>query len=294
MSEIFVQTVFRCEQCNKPFDTSKQLKRHGYYCQSRRRGPLSRARACLNCATSKVVCDKVLPSCTKCSTKRARCEYPAKSTMKDIRTSRNHDSLSVSTDSPQSILVEAPHTSSSELQMTDFAEVLPPQNFDVSLDGSASTDLNWLTPTFDFADLWNAPGGEKDLYPSIFVPQFKSTILPEQSAVSFDMSIPATIDDSRSLVPRPSATANHQRTVSLIFSTFKSYLVMLQQDTMPPFIHPSILQSALTNNQLEPLTNCINLVQMLSKNLRGSRQLFWRNIRLECERWHADVRIRFS
>jgi len=300
MAEIFTQTVLRCEQCNKPFNTTKQLKRHGYYCQFRRRGPVSRARACLHCATSKVVCDKVLPSCARCIIKSISCEYPAKSTMKDARTSRNHDSPTVSTDSHVSILVKPTHTVNSGIRVEDAAEVVLPQGFNATFDGLDPTDLDWRTPTFEFADLWTAPAAEKELYPSaaFVVPQSEvvSTILSdqEQAAMSFDLPIPATVKDSRSLVPRPSATANHQRTVSLIFSTFKSYLLMLQQNTMQPFIHPSILQSALSDNQLEPLTTCINLVQMLGKSLRGSRQLFWRNVRMECECWNADVSYAFS
>jgi len=181
--------------------------------------------------------------------------------------------------------------------MEPFVEVVPLQNFDVSLNDLDPKDLDWLTPGFDFADVWTAPVGEDDLYPSagFDVPQSETLMmLPEQASMSFEMSVPGTMEDSRSLVPRASATANNQRTANLIFSTFKSYLLMFQQDTLPPFIHPSILHSALTDNQLEPLMTCINLVQMTGKNLRGSRQLFWRNVRLECERWHADVRTRCS
>jgi len=301
MDEIFTQTVLRCDQCNKPFDTSKQLKRHGYYCQSRRRGPTSRARACLRCATSKVVCDKVLPSCTRCITRNIKCDYLAKTT-KDTdlvtRRPRKHEPPTEATDSQDSLLVEPVRSVSSDFRMVDVLEDVLPQDFDSSLDILDPTDLSWLTPTFDFADLWNASTGEKTLYPSpgFGMPHFEtSTLLGEQTAISFNMSIPATINDPRSLTPRPSATAIHQRTIGLIFSTFRSYpLMMVQQNTLPPFIHPGILQSALNDSQVEPLTTCINILQMLSKKLRGSRQLFWRNVRMECDRWYANVRCTFS
>jgi len=297
MSDQTVQAVLRCDQCNKPFDTSKQLKRHGYYCQSRRRGPVSRARACLQCATSKVVCDKISPSCTRCTTRKTKCGYPAKMT-KDIdlvtHKSQSHELPTESTDSPDSLLVDPVDTMSSELQTVDVLGGVLPQTFDSSVDILDPTDLDWLAPTFNFEDLWNTSTGEKTLYPStgFAMPSFETqTVLSEQAAMPFSLSMPATINDPRSLTPRPSATAIHQRTVGLIFSTFKSYpLMMLQQNTLPPFIHPGILQSALTDSQLEPLTTCINILQMLSKNLRGCRQVFWRNVRMECERWYADVR----
>ncbi|KAJ5833633.1 hypothetical protein N7474_001944 [Penicillium riverlandense] len=35
---------------------------------------------------------------------------------------------------------------------------------------------------------------------------------------------------------------------------------------------------------MEPLSNCISLVHMISSGTRGSRKLFWRNVRMECER----------
>jgi hypothetical protein len=158
MSESMTHTVLRCEQCNKPFDTTKQVKRHGYYCQSRLRGrqPISRARACLHCATSKVVCDKMLPSCARCITRGTECQYPAKTTRKtdsDTRRSQSHDSPAVSTDLEDSTLVTPSHIVSSERGMMDFFEDVLPQNFDVSLDILDPTDLDWFTPTFEFEDL---------------------------------------------------------------------------------------------------------------------------------------------
>ena len=39
---------------------------------------------------------------------------------------------------------------------------------------------------------------------------------------------------------------------------------------------------------MEPLTNCMSLVHMLSSRIHGSRKLFWKNVRMECERLHAE------
>jgi hypothetical protein len=53
------------------------LKRHGYYCRTRRgvkRPDLPRS--CMPCARSKVRCDKNVPRCLKCTTKNLDCRYP--------------------------------------------------------------------------------------------------------------------------------------------------------------------------------------------------------------------------
>ncbi|KFY91853.1 hypothetical protein V498_05290, partial [Pseudogymnoascus sp. VKM F-4517 (FW-2822)] len=54
--------------------------------------------------------------------------------------------------------------------------------------------------------------------------------------------------------------------------------------SLPPFIHPRLISSEAENNHMEPLTNCICLVHMISSGIRGSRKLFWKNVQMECER----------
>ncbi|KAK4938272.1 hypothetical protein LTR10_021251 [Elasticomyces elasticus] len=88
----------------------------------------------------------------------------------------------------------------------------------------------------------------------------------------------------RSLTQRPKIKTASKRTVNLILHTLKSYpLMMLRDNTLPPFIHPCSISSNAENNCMEPLTNCISLVHMISSGVRGSRKLFWRNVRVECE-----------
>ncbi|KAJ5574343.1 uncharacterized protein N7459_008770 [Penicillium hispanicum] len=65
---------------------------------------------------------------------------------------------------------------------------------------------------------------------------------------------------------------------------------MLHHNTLPPFIHPHLISSDIENPLVEPLTNCINLVRMISSEAKGSRKLFWKNVRLECERLLAEHR----
>ncbi|KAK4125685.1 hypothetical protein N657DRAFT_568401 [Parathielavia appendiculata] len=66
--------------------------------------------------------------------------------------------------------------------------------------------------------------------------------------------------------------------------------MMLRHTTLPPFIHPRLLFSPIADNDddLEPLHNCISLMHMLNSRVAGSRKLFWRNVRMECERFCAE------
>ncbi|KAK5095426.1 hypothetical protein LTR70_003590 [Exophiala xenobiotica] len=39
---------------------------------------------------------------------------------------------------------------------------------------------------------------------------------------------------------------------------------------------------------MEPLNNCISLMHMLKSGVQGTRKLFWKNVRLECERLYGE------
>jgi hypothetical protein len=69
-----------------------------------------------------------------------------------------------------------------------------------------------------------------------------------------------------------------------MFYTLKSYPLMLRQNTLPPFIHPSYVSFTGEGAAAEPLENCITLMHMMASGVQGSRKLFWRNVRQECER----------
>jgi hypothetical protein len=47
--------------------------------------------------------------------------------------------------------------------------------------------------------------------------------------------------------------------------------------------------SIADSDDLEPLHNCISLLHMLRGRVAGSRKLFWRNVRMECERFLEEV-----
>lgn len=57
------------------------LKRHGYYCRSRRTGgSTTRPRSCIACARRKTGCDNKRPGCSRCMIKSIECQYPAPNT----------------------------------------------------------------------------------------------------------------------------------------------------------------------------------------------------------------------
>lgn len=112
----------------------------------------------------------------------------------------------------------------------------------------------------------------------------------EQAASPFNVSIPTLPTHTpRSFVLRTKVRRDASRTANLILHMLKAYPLMLQDNSLPPFIHPSLISSDAENDDMEPLNNCISLVHMLSSRVRGSRKLFWRNVRMECERLCAEV-----
>ena len=86
-------------------------------------------------------------------------------------------------------------------------------------------------------------------------------------------------------------TGGAQSIATLILHTLKSYpMMMLRHNTLPPFIHPRLISSDFEDNDVEPLTNCINLVHMITSGVQGCRKLFWKIVRMECERLREEVR----
>ncbi|KAK0658097.1 hypothetical protein B0T16DRAFT_316695 [Cercophora newfieldiana] len=70
--------------------------------------------------------------------------------------------------------------------------------------------------------------------------------------------------------------------------------MLLDSEDAPPFVHPQLKSRVHTgvdndgdseDKQSEPLNNCISLLHMLHSGVSGSRKLFWRNARMECERF---------
>lgn len=114
----------------------------------------------------------------------------------------------------------------------------------------------------------------------------------EMTISSFEFPIPILPTFAvRSLVQRPKLEIGAQRLANLTLHTLRAYpLMMLRHNALPPFIHPYLVFSDMEDHNMEPLTNCINLVHMVRNGIHGSRKLFWKNVRLECERLCEEVR----
>ncbi|KAH7034793.1 uncharacterized protein B0I36DRAFT_381648 [Microdochium trichocladiopsis] len=304
------ETVLRCPQCRKPFDNPSSLKRHGYYCRTRK--PIDRAsrvHSCLACVSSKVRCDRKRPTCSRCLDKGARCTYTGKPLRESTRQEESRDSLlpnSVGSPSSESSL----HPDAGPDEAGNATELGSPILID--FDAGYSAALNWDdTSQDDFAELASPSATGPDVatimpfssakdaisapafqsYNTLHLPEFLLNTLPDNT-----MSIPRTLStvatNDRSLIHRPTKLKpGSQRAASLIRHTLKSYAVMMLRDNaLPPFIHPgttSLLTHPDTREDLEPLHNCISLLPMLCSQdglRRSNRTLFWRNVRMECER----------
>ncbi|KAK4241289.1 hypothetical protein C8A03DRAFT_12404, partial [Achaetomium macrosporum] len=298
MSERDMQSVLRCGRCNKPFDKQSTLKRHGYYCRSRKDEPNPRARSCNFCARRKARCDNKRPACSACMSKGIECHYPANTPRdagrgpKSVHRRPDRDAPPAQVPETASALVPG---SSSHHSFLDDALAIS------DLAASANTGdayLGWDDPGIDFTELILPQMDDGAIQ---FSPALSSTAVRESTPSTVQLqettiqSPPVSIPTSPfyligSFVPRPKSGMSAQRTAKLLLQNLKSYpLMMLRHNTLPPFIHPRLL-SDFERSDMEPLHNCMSLLHMIGSRLPGSRKLFWRNVRMECERFCKEYR----
>lgn len=177
----------------------------------------------------------------------------------------------------------------------DGALVLP----DLDFGNFGGEYLEWDNADDGFTGFLNTQMNDPNTLPGPLLPARHSTPLINQTVsgrkrcFSDNPSIPgAPTFTVRSLVQRPKMQAGAQRIANLILHTLKSYpLMMLRLNTLPPFVHPSLVSGNVENVHMEPVTICISLVHMISSGVLGSRKLFWKNVRLECERLSEEVHM---
>jgi hypothetical protein len=324
MPEENVNTVLRCGLCNKPFDKSElhllsdaklvptnidgaesTLKRHVYYCRSRVSGSKPRARSCLSCATRRTRCDNRRPQCSGCMTKAIECLYPLKRSMREvlgIQSSNDWPTESMNIYSPlvaDSLSLENRQGASNNADIAHDDALLLPDLGSADLEAQF---LDWDDPDVNLTEFLDAqanfePGEESSQVlsslPSHSTPSIDRIVQVRQELSSHNRSIPRSpTRNVRSLILR-STTGAPQRIANLILHTLKSYpLMMLRHNNLPPFIHSGLISSNEGDAQtsMEPLTNCISLVHMIS-NGKGSRKLFWKTVGTECEYLCAEVCI---
>ncbi|EED15915.1 conserved hypothetical protein [Talaromyces stipitatus ATCC 10500] len=255
--------VLRCPQCNKPFD-----KRELHF------GNDERSESCVSCVKAKARCDHRRPECSRVQS--------------DNIISNATESSGVDN------LLQANPTIDAD-SILDDAFVMPDTEI------ANIEELDFLNPSINFVDLLSFShmrNDKIDPFNSIMasppLAQQSSTYPSNQQPVHanfsphFSISIPSylPIYNPRSLIQRPKMKSEAQRISNLIFHTLKSYpRMILQPESLPPFIHPGLMSESVVESQnLESLHNCISLMHMMHSRVRGSRKLFWRNVRMECER----------
>ncbi|KAH6849930.1 hypothetical protein B0I37DRAFT_370254 [Chaetomium sp. MPI-CAGE-AT-0009] len=301
MAEVDIQPqiVLRCTRCNKPFDKQSKLKRHGYYCRSRKEGAATRPRSCIACVKRKTRCDNRQPACSGCVTRAIDCQYPTgtpRGAGRGPRTQRSNVTTVAQPSTTASSPVSDPHNNDYHPLQDHLATPLS-----TVLANPGDAWFDWDNTTFNFDEStsnWQTKADAVQFSPALPptlmpepTPSALQTLLRQQEVSSSYVPILRQPRDILgSLVPRPKLGPKTQRTASLILQTLKSYpLMMLQHDSLPPFIHARMMASSgAENDNMEPLNNCISLLHMIRSGVPGSRKLFWRNVRMECERFYQE------
>lgn len=154
--------------------------------------------------------------------------------------------------------------------------------------------FGFMTPLAGRSELTDAPSPKARQFPLQFAAIQTNQHFPLPKTLAFldGLNIPRSpTNNGRSLIRRPKLNTGAQRAASLVCYTLKSYPLMMMRDkTLPPFIHPQMLLSESDTKDMEPLHNCVSLMNMLHTGLQGSRKLFWRNVHQECQRLSKTVR----
>ena len=280
------------------------LKRHGYYCRSRKAINTSRVKSCIACVRAKTRCDNRRPQCSKCLDKAAECHYPAGALrVTTTSTAGSHGSDAVSSSEHNADL---PFADQSAVESLGEAGNEAGASFDAGdgLSGPIFGDLSGVPfdPTIDIADYSVAQtdedgvqynSSESSFWAHHPVPSTGQANQVQQTRWFSNAPVQSLSTYSLRLFNhRPNLKTNEPRITNLLLHTLKSYpLMMMRDNNLPPYIHPQLIASSnVENDNMEPLNNCISLVHMLSSGIHGSRKLFWKNVRTECERLYAAVR----
>lgn len=294
--------------------TESTLKRHGYYCRTRNGIRVPRSRACLSCVSTKTRCDNIKPSCSRCRIKGLDCRYPARA----IRTGGMYGlNLPWTQETPET--VSETHSMPAATGHDGFMGFQADATDDVVLNETLLSHQamqmseaqleNW--DGIDWQSLLSSPNSFDDApFSTSLSPK---TALDSETPISFDSwnsihRVPTTMatmmGSRKSQIPRMPTFSmpamfrrqhidvGAQRVSQLMFQTLNAYpLMMMRQRTPPPFLHPSILADGANDilniaaDNLEPWHNCMSLVYMANSKMKGSKRLFWRNVRTECERF---------
>lgn len=182
---------------------------------------------------------------------------------------------------------------------------MSPMLFDTTTEYVEATDnlpgSVFTPPSLGLPD-WGLPHGDL-IFKNKWGPVIFPFSPPDQRDVWADQRLIAARSGSQ-VIPRmpdchlrsfgqsKSVTARTSPSAILMTHILTSFpRTMYSPGSLPPFIHPYSLRNNLQNPEegFESLTTCVTLMQMVSSGASGSRKLFWKNVRLECERLQVEV-----
>ncbi|EPE33750.1 hypothetical protein GLAREA_06763 [Glarea lozoyensis ATCC 20868] len=239
------------------------------------------------------------PECSRCISKAIECRYPANTPKATELRVENHDNAPIEREDAVIHMtagnpsVDNLQNSSEDCNMIQDGTLVTP---DLDFANLGEEYLDGNEPGIDFSDFINPQTHDPDLALETLssvhysTPSTTQTTQQLQDLFSTTSSIPrAPSTIIRLLLHRPKMQTGAQRIANLILHNLKSYpLMMLRYNTLPPFIHASLVSSDVEDINMEPLSNCISMVHMISSGVRGSRMLFWNNVRMECERFSSE------
>lgn len=278
------------------------LKRHGYYCRSRKAGSTIRLQSCISCAKGKARCNKEQP-CSRCRSKAIECHYPPKPLRRTAAGSLYVSEVQTLRQGTAPLLSTSHSSSDYDHDINGNSNVLLDPALEIPRPALTGLANGVFDPSIEFADFSslssNVEGAWYDSFDSSNLarpspsPNDATQRIQQAANRSIDLIFhsPSTYN-IRSFNHRAQSSTFTQRTSNLILHTLKSYpIVILRDQTLPPFIHPHLVSKEVENNDMEPLSNCVNLIHMLSSGFSGSRKLSWKNVRMDCESLYTNVRL---
>ncbi|TVY26631.1 hypothetical protein LHYA1_G004076, partial [Lachnellula hyalina] len=235
------------------------------------------------------------PGCSRCSTKAIECYYPTNTPKGTGPKIQHSDDVPAERRDLAPLLVPKSPSAENRQEAGDARDIILDSTLaisDAEFAALGAEYLDWDNPDGNFGEFLNLQTTDESvLYPLSGLSSLVHHSTPSanstdpQAHSSPNVSIPRSPTRMvRSFILRPRLTTGAQSIANLILRTLISYpLMMLRYNTLPPFIHPCLLSSDVENDHMEPLSNCISLVHMISSGAKGSRKLFWKNVRLECE-----------
>ena len=304
--------------CTDGSTIESTLRRHGYYCRSRRAGSTTRRPSCISCAKGKARCDHRRPQCSRCLGKGIDCLYPKRAPRGVVSMMDEGDDLSMSIGSeifPVSVNVPSTNFNVESINEGNIDGDNDLVVSDPDFENILSKDVDWIDPDLDFSTLLDPQTTIDTTQHHLSTPPSLTLQIPTSPYQTSQRPCPLTPPPSlltflppqqpsytfHTMIQRPSLLPSRQRTATLILHTLKSYPVMMQRhNALPPFIHSSMVESNTGNDErgrkddMSALNDCRALVHMLGSGVQGSRKLFWKNVRRECERLYENVSINFT